>query len=112
VLTKGKLDDFLVAKKIYHIPPSVNNFLSKENMVKSFENRLKPNAKIKKNLIEKIADRYKVSEKQAEILAMAYRRSIYHPVLLAHDPKLLKAAHELGIETKDLNGFLHGGSGH
>ena len=108
VLTGKKLDEFTSAQKIYHVSPSVTEFLTKENLLENFKN-LKQNVKINRKLMKKIQDVHKVSEKQAEILAMAYRKSIYHPVLLAHDPTLLKVAHDLGIEAQNPHSFFGGG---
>lgn len=106
VLTKGRLDDFIFEKKKYHITPYVEDFLAKENIAERFLNKLKHNRKVSRSTLVKIMDMYKVDENHAEILALAYRRFIYHPVLLCCNDKLLKAAHELGIDAQTPGKFF------
>lgn len=106
VLAKGRLDDFIIAKKLYHITPLVSDFLEKENLVKNFENRLKTNRRVSESLIKKVQETHKVSRKHAELLALGYKRGIYHPVILACDDKLMKTAHDMGIETHTTEQFF------
>ncbi len=112
VLTTGRLDDFIFEKKKYHITPYIEDFLAKENIAERFLNKLKHNRKVSRSTLVKIMDMYKVDENHAEILALAYRRFIYHPVLLCCNDKLLKAAHELGIDAQTPEVFFGEVKGH
>ncbi len=106
VLKDHTIEDLQAATKTYHIAPAFYKDLQDHHVFDKITGRLFHNMRYNHYFAEKVQAEHKLTQAQAETLAIAHHRGIYRPVLLACDKKLQKAAEEYDIETINPGNFF------
>lgn len=107
VIKNKSLLDLIAASNAYNVSPGYFKILSEKKLISDFKGAINQNKRFNHRFAEKAQKSHKLTNIQAEALALAHHRGIYKPVLLACDKKLLDAAHDHGIQAMDLKTFFH-----
>lgn len=105
-IMKGeKLDHFLGSVKKFYVTEGCHSELKKNKLIESFGGKINTRPH-DAHFADNLRKEYSLSKHEAEVLALAHHKGLYHPVLLASSKKLITAAKLFGVDVLHVKDYL------